>query len=65
MRRHKHEWGDFWTGKVTRTHYNPYGEANFVLCRKNADGGSMGFHHTQNLKHVTCKTCRKLAKKRR
>lgn len=62
-KRNKHEWADFWTGVVTRTHFNPRNEPNFVICRKNSDGGSMGFHHTSDIKLVTCKTCRKLAKK--
>jgi len=62
MKRNKHEWADFWTGRVTRTHYNPEQAPNFVLCRKNSPDGSMGFHHTSRIERVTCKTCRQLAK---
>lgn len=47
------EWQDFWTGKLKRIHYNPKNLAK-------ADGGSMGFHHSSDIKHVTCKTCRRL-----
>ncbi len=60
-RQRKNEWADFWTGRYHRTHFSI--GINTVLCRRNADGGSMGFHHTQNSKEVTCRTCIKLLKK--